>query len=684
MKLPFPMLLDFVQTSLTADQVGDLLTMAGFELEGIEDVEGDPVLDIKVMANRGDGLSALGLSREILAKDASAKPTELYLKAVKGFEQGDESAPDAGQKAKVSIETDQCTRYACRVFEGVENGDSPEWLQKRLRQAGQRPISLLVDLTNYVMLQVGQPLHAFDFDTLGGGQIIVRQARAGEKLQTLNGQDNDLQPHHMMICDATTPVAVAGVMGGAPTEVSEGTKTMLLESAHFVNQSVRKTRKQLGISTEASYRFERHVDPNFVVAALNLFLEHYRQITGKASLPGVVDVFPTPPIPVHVNVRMSRAELLLGMKIEAAEGRRYLEGLGFGVSGDGEPFAVQAPSWRIDIQLEDDVIEDLARVHGYENIPETLPKATMVRGGVFDLPALADHARVALLRCGLNQVMNHTLRGAHPLDFSDEWRLGPRNPHSPEINLLRDSLLPGLAETAVRNGARNLHLFEIGRVFLKGEYQIDESPEICILSTGELESPHWQGGEGPKADFFSLKGMVEELAAALGDHITFDYPRDPDRRFHPTRQSGVLLDQNRSWAGTIGQIHPDLADELGLPRETYMAELDLLVFMIHDNAEPQLKPISRNPAIRRDIAFLISSAVPWQEIQAAVTAAGGAELENHWLFDIYAGKGVPEGQHSLAVALQFRRMGENLNDEQANALRDQILEAVKSLGGVLR
>ncbi|MCE9559991.1 MAG: phenylalanine--tRNA ligase subunit beta, partial [Armatimonadetes bacterium] len=500
MKLPYSMILDLVQTKLTAQEVGDLLTMAGFELEGLDEVEGDSVLDIKVVANRGDGLSALGLAREILAKDPDSKGTELYQRAADHFPTAD-TATQA--KAAVRIECDTCTRFACRIISGVKNGPSPDWLQKKLRQAGQRPISLLVDLTNFVMLELGQPLHAYDLEKLGGASIVVRNAREGEKLTTLNGEEHRLQTHHMVICNETEPVGVAGVMGGLDTEVSETTQDILLEAAHFTNSSVRKTRKDLGFNTEASYRFERSVDPCGVVGALNRFCELYVQCGGTGVENGVTDQFATRPSQTEVSLRLSRAVKLLGMPITHGEALQYLSRLGFEVKSDGENVKVKSPSWRPDILREEDLVEEIGRIHGYERIPETPIYGSNSKGGVFGIPRLADRAREALLRCGFHQAINHTLRDRHLLDFSKDWRMGPRNPHSPEMAYMRDSLLPGLAEVAQRNGGKNIQVFEIGKVFLQGEYQIDESPEIAILCTGERSQPSWAGNPPAQADFFS-------------------------------------------------------------------------------------------------------------------------------------------------------------------------------------
>ncbi len=678
MKLPVSMLRDLVTTSLTPEELGDLLTMAGFELEGIEEVGGQPVLDIKVVANRGDGLSALGLAREVLAKSPDGQPTDLYRSLTGRLGSG------GVQGNRITIETDHCTRYACAIYDQVENGTSPAWLQARLTEAGQRPISLLVDLTNYVMLETGQPLHAFDLDKLAKERIVVRLAQAGETLTTLNGVDHKLQPNQMMICDANSPVAAAGVMGGAATEVSGTTTRMLLESAHFVNTSVRKTRKQLNLNTDASYRFERSVDPNGVVAALERFAELYTQITGKAASGPIEDLYQAPPVQTAITVRPDRVRRIWGMAIDTEEMRRYLGHLGFEVSGTDDALLVTPPTWRPDVTLEEDVIEEIGRVHGYEKIPESLPQGTTPRGGTFGLYSVIDTAKKTMLRCGLDQMISHSLRDASILDFNPERRVSVRNPHSPEMQFLRSSLLPGLAEAALKNGGRNLHLFEIGKVFVKGDYENDESPELGILICGEMQEPHFGQRKPPMADFWTLKGILEELGKLVRDDISFELPRLPDHRFHPTRQAGVMVDEGRLWVGTAGQIHPDYAEQLGLPEETYMAEIDLLVFFQNPDAEVKVKPISRNPAVKRDIAFVISKSVPYAEIQAAVDRACGELLEKQTLFDIYEGAGIEAGQHSLAVNLQLRKVGHTFTDEEANQVRDEVVQAIESLGGVLR
>lgn len=679
MKFPVSMLREFVETGLDAVQLGALLTMAGFELEGIEDVEGEPVLDIKVVSNRGDGLSVFGLAREVLAKDADARPTELYRRAVGRF--APVGAAPAPRGAHVSVETSDCTRYACSLYEAPPNGDSPEWLQKRMRQAGMRPISLLVDLTNYVMLELGQPLHAFDLDTLEGSAIVVRSAREGETLTTLNGDDHRLQHGQMMICDSVRPVAVAGVMGGQDTEVGPTTQRVLLESAHFVNTSVRRTRKQLGLSTEASYRFERSVDPEGVVAALHRFAELVGAVDGgKSMIPGVLDVYPHPLERQPIGLRMSRVVRLLGMPVSTEHARGYLERLGFAVRGDGEPFEVTPPTWRPDIVREDDLVEEVGRVHGYDKVPEELPAGKTTLGGVFGPERQAATLRQALVRLGLVQTMSHDLRDAHPLDSPNLQPIGPRNPHSPETAYLRTSLLPSLCDSAKRNGSKDVHLFEIGHVFAGGPEGPKQGTRLAVMSMGRIEPPEMLGASERASDFYAAKGWVEEALAALGLAATFE-AGVADRRFHPTRSAVVLVSGEA--VGLCGQIHPDAAAESGLPEAAVMAVIDLDKLPA---SAPRFgfHPISRNPAVRRDVAFLISKATPYASIESALAEACGAVLERQWLFDVYEGKGVPEGQHSLAVALQLRKHGANFTDEEANQVREKAVAALVSLGATLR
>jgi len=678
MKLPYSMIRELIETSLSAEQVGDMLTMLGFELEGIEEVEGEPVLEIKVVANRGDGLSSLGLAREILAKDPESKPTELYNR----LSSLSVSSSDIG--FSITIESDFCSRYAGQIYQNVQNGESPAWLQQRLRQANQRPISLLVDLTNYVMLEMGQPLHAFDLDKLKGSAIVVREARAGEKLTTLNEVEHALRDGDLLICDAERPVALAGIMGGLETEVGASTRNMFLESAHFSSDAIRPTRRALNISTEASYRFERSVDPLGVTRALARFAELYTSITGQNPTSDITEVVRLQPETCTLNLRLDRTRALLGMEVSDVECETYLTKLGFTVSTNATGQTVTAPSWRQDIELEEDLIEEVGRVHGYDKIPALLPEGTIQGGGVFGLYRIIETAKKSMLRCGLDQMWSHSLRSESPLDFNPLRRIEVRNPHSPELRFLRSSLLAGLAEAALKNGGKNVHVFEIGKVFVKGDFEHDESPELAILVTGQLETPHFVQKDVPNADFWTVKGIIEELGHLVQDDVSFALPRLPDHRFHPTRQAGIMVDDGKLWVGTMGQIHPDVALQLGLPEQTFMAEVDLLVFFQNPDRPFTLTPLSRNPSVRRDIAVVFPTSLPYSDIEAKIRERAGSVLEKVTLFDVYTGTGIEPGMQSLGIAMQLRKMNENMNDVEANAVRDAVVAGLAELGGRIR
>ena len=675
------MLLDFVETSLSADGIGDLLTMAGFELEGIEESEGDSVLDIKVMSNRGDGLSVFGLAREVLAKDQDAKPTDLYLQAVSRFAQI-ETGPEA-PSASVDIETSDCSRFACLTLGTISASESEPWMQKRLRQAGMRPISLLVDITNYVMLEIGQPLHAFDHRKLSEGRIVVRKAKVGEELTTLNGIEHKLRPDQVMICDADKPVSAAGIMGGLDTEVTHGTSEVLLESAHFLNTSVRRTRKQLGLNTDASYRFERSVDPEGVVAGLLRYVQLLRAADSGITVSKVLDNYPVPPTPHTITLRVSRASRLLGMPITFDQATSYLSRLGFKPHAtDADTLEVLSPTWRPDIVREEDLIEELGRVHGYDKIPETMIVGSTTLGGPHGFQLWTDWIRDAALRSGLSQVISHSLCDLHPLDQPDTERIGPRTPSSPDMAYLRNTLLTSLAEAVRRNNAKDIHIFEIGHTFWKVNNGYEEEIRLAILQAGPLQSAGWSVVEANPANFFTLKGSLEQILHSVGVKPKFVLPSTVDPRLHPTRQAALIVYDRL--IGFIGQVHPDVAKETGLIRETFLAEIALSAAYEVRSLDMDLHSVSRHPAVRRDMSILIDKAVPYERLVSAIKEAGSDVLEKQWLFDVFAGQGIPEEKHALGIAIQLRKPDSTFTDEEANLVRDRVVAALAELGANTR
>jgi phenylalanyl-tRNA synthetase beta chain len=429
----------------------------------------------------------------------------------------------------------------------------------------------------------------------------------------------------------------------------------------------------LGLSTEASYRFERSVDPEGTVAALNRFAELLAEVDGGASLiPGVIDVEGELPSAEPIQVRIPRTCQLLGMEVSPSEAVGYLERLGFEVQGSGEEFEVIPPSWRPDVVQEYDVVEEIGRVHGFDLIPEAPLTGTTTQGGVFGLDKFIEDARDVAMRLGFVQNISSSLMDAHPLDDPHGTRIGPRNPNSPEMSLLRNSLWPNLADNARRNGGANLRLFEIGAVF--GVPKPDsEVRKLALILTGGAQEAHWENLPEPPPTYFTLKAAIEET---LGGHSPEWKPAN-DARLHPTRQASTGF-------ALIGQIHPDLAEELSLPAETFLGEVDLLAIYNQGAEARKARPISRNPSVRRDIAVLVDKSVPYARLNEAVATACGDLLEKQWLTDVYAGKGIPEGKHSLTLALQIRKMGENLTDEEANQVRDQAVAALAKLGASQR
>lgn len=682
MRIPYSLLREFVNTSLTAQQAGELLTMAGFELEGMEGTPEAPVLNVKIMANRGDALSALGLAREILAKDSHSRPTDLYVRVTDRYSVSDASM----EEVKLDLQTPDCTRYAYLILRGIKNQLSPEWLQTRLTEAGMRPINLVVDLTNLVMLELGQPLHAFDLDKIRGSKIIVRHAHKGEKLKALNDVEYSLNEEQMMICDSKGPIAAAGIMGGADSEVTLDTTNLLIESAHFNPASIRRTRNQMKLSTESSYRFERWVDPEGVPNALSRFRELYIQIASiqPTSISPIVGAYPSPPSAKQITLRMDRARKLLGMPVQLQEAEKYFATLGFKSKVEGDSLCLTPPSWRPDVKREVDLVEEVGRIHGYDKIPEEFPKATTTQGGVFGEFEKIDKVREASIRQGLTQVITHSLRHAHPLDDPVHSLVEIRNPHSPEASKLRSSLLACLSDVSKRNRAQDIQVFEIGKVFYRDGNTFKEYYQLGIWMVGPEVPPHWSCKNPPIIDFYHLKGVVEGICDAIGLEPEFETPQKIDPRFHPTRQAVLRGNKSKNGLGYIGQIHPDIAEELELSPNVYFTEINLSELLKQDAKPKILRHVSRNPSIRRDIAIVIDKSVPYSKIESSIKDGAGETLEKVWLFDVYEGKGIPEGQHSLAIAMQLRKQGQNLTDEEANKVRDTVIDRLKGLGAVLR
>ncbi|MEJ5250649.1 MAG: phenylalanine--tRNA ligase subunit beta [Chthonomonadetes bacterium] len=679
MRVPIEWLKEYVDVQASPEELAHRLTMAGLEVEAIEHDEGEPVLNVKVTPNRGDCLSMVGVAREVAA--LYGLPLRHPMPSARSDEPG-----DAAQYAHIQIiDEDLCPRYAARVVRNVRIAPSPEWMQKRLTLAGMRPINNVVDVTNYVMLELGQPLHAFDLDLLPGGQIVVRRAKSGERIVTLDGIERELQPEMLMICDATHPVAVAGVMGGGETEVTPNTRRVLLESAHFNPTSIRRTSQRLQLSTEASYRFERVVDPGGVVSALDRACELLQQIGAGEPVSGVVDVYPRPAQERTVTLRPERCNLLLGLNLDAQTMVDCLRRLQLKAELRDGVIHVTVPTFRPDLNIEEDLAEEVGRVYGYENIPERLPFGHTHRGGDSPDTRLIRPLQEAFVRAGLIEVHTHTLRAPGPLDDPARTPVRVRNAASEELSTLRNSLIPSLMDVVVHNLARRqteIFLFEVGRVFRvlpDGDYE--ETLKAGFAITGSVFPPGWDA-RYPAADFFTAKGIVQTLLETVGvDEALYVPASDP--RFHPGRSARVLVGERE--VGIFGELHPDILEKLDIARRTVLAgEFDVYTLWSLATRRVRYVPLPRYPAVLRDLAVVAPEDLPYQQVEQTVRQAGGDLLESVRLFDVYRGERIPEGTRSLALSLTFRSRERTLTDDEVDQIVGRIVQALEGIGAKLR
>lgn len=696
MRAPLVWLKDYVAIEESAQDLATRLTMGGLEVEEVieqpsEECPLPPVLDLYVTPNRGDCLSMVGVAREIAA--LTNRPLQVPSISVSA------KASPTEEQTSVTIEAAElCPRYAARIVRGVRIGPSPQWLQDRLRAAGQRPINNVVDVTNYVMLELGQPLHAFDFNKLLGRRIVVRTARAGETLQTLDGVERSLSTDILVIADEERPVAIAGVMGGANTEVSEATTDILLESAHFNPLAVRRACRLLNLRTEASYRFERIVDPNGVPLALNRACQLLAAIGQPEAVEGIVDIYPAPVLPHRLKLRKARASLLLGMDVSLKLCQDCLTRLGLSVTPlpDGETLEVEVPTFRPDLRLEEDLIEEVGRVYGYEAIPERLPVGATTLGQDSAENRLLSRIRFALVSCGLQETLNHSLSGPSPLDAPDDAqrRVRVRNALSSEVSLLRRSLLPHLVETAHRNVTRGHHhvaLFEIGRV-----WQLEHSPEgrmepreylgVAGLLYGALCPPDWtHHGKAEPVDFYTLRGVVEHLLKALriekAEFLTLEQPeRFP--QFHPGRTALISLGHRPTPQGILGELHPRLAQQFDFRDRLYLFEISVEALQeVMPKEEVRYCAPSRFPAVVRDLAPRLPMSTPYSIVQKAVENLHLSILEEMRLTDVFMGPPLPEGTKSLTLSFTFRSPERTLTEAEVNSAILQIQQSLRERCG---
>lgn len=632
------------------------------EILGLDDY----ILELDLTPNRGDCLSIIGVAREAAA--LLGRSFRLPQPACA------ELAENIAGQVKVDIQDpDLCRRFVGRLIKNVRAGSSPLWMQQRLRAAGMRPINNIVDVTNYVMLELGQPMHAFDYNLLHDGHIIVRRVREGEKIITLDGVARDLTPGMLAITDPSGPVAVAGVMGGQATEVTGKTDTILLESAFFNPVSIRRTSKALGLRSEASLRFEKGIDIGGCARAADRAAQLIVEMGSGEAVAGRVDQAPETITERVVQFRPSRASYVLGVDIPRETACDILTGLQFKVQQAGEELLVTVPTHRVDVGLEVDLIEEVARMYGYNLAPETLPIGGATSGMKTKEQAAVTRVRSQLAASGLFEVMTYSFVHPRvfdlmnlPADSAFRNTLNLQNPLSEEYAVMRTMLLPCLLGVLVRNYNRRVQngaIFEIGRVF-KSRGLDTQPEEKTVLAAAAMGCAPGSWNKAPAAyDYYYLKGVLEDLFSALRTAPVTFRPEPADPSFHPGRAAAIEADGVR--LGILGELHPDLLENYELPVKVTAFALDFNQLLALSGRPAAFIPLPKYPGIERDLAILVKKDIPAASIFAAIREAGGKLLSDVSLFDIYFGEQVPDGLQSMAFSLKFQASDRTLTDAEA-------------------
>lgn len=638
----------------------------------------DYILEFDLTPNRADALSMIGVAYETAAIfDKDVKFPEIKEEAI-------------GEKVEdyISVKIDaqeDNPLYTAKVIKNVKIGPSPLWMQTRLMSAGIRPHNNVVDITNYILLEYGQPLHAFDYDRFGSKEVVIRYATEGEKLTTLDDAERTLTSDQLVITNGAEPVALAGVMGGADSEVSEDTTSILLESAYFASQSIRNTSKAHGLRSEASNRYEKGVDPERVRPAAERAAQLIAQYAGGNVLDGLVEADYLTLEPAIVSVSLEKINRVLGTEISEEEVVKILERLRFTVTVEGELFTVTVPTRRGDITIEEDIIEEVARLYGYDNIPKTLPKGVATHGRLSAEQEKRRAARGFLEGTGLYQAITYSLTsGKKATKFALEKRepVELTMPMSEERSQLRLSLIPQLLESASYNVARqndSVALYEIGSVFLSEgkNVQPEEREHIAGVLTGLWVDHAWQG-EKKLVDFYVAKGILEGLFKKLDVAESIEWRAAQIEHMHPGRTAEILL--SGETIGFVGQVHPQLQKELDL-KDTYVFELKADPLLKDHETELQYVPIPRYPSIARDIALVVDSNVTARELEQTIIDAGGKLLKDVHVFDIYEGEHMEAGKKSIAFSLIYADPERTLTDEEVVEVHERVLEAVMEKTG---
>lgn len=640
----------------------------------------DEILELGLTPNRADSMNMIGVAYEVgavLNRSIELPSPELV--------RSEERAEDY-VSVQVDNEDDN-PYYGATVIKDVTIAPSPQWLINRLVSAGIRPINNVVDITNYVLLEYGQPLHAFDYDRFGSKEVVIRRAAEGEKIVTLDDTERTLSSDHLVITNGSKPVAVAGVMGGADSEVQQNTTTILLEAAYFNSKLVRKSSKDLGLRSDSSARFEKGIDRNRVIGASERAAQLIQEIAGGTVLKGTAEQGARTVEGKEVSIEVTRINQVLGTEISETEVAAIFERLQFSYQNFGGTFTVQVPPRRPDITISEDLIEEVGRLYGYDNVPATLPITESTPGQLSDYQKKRRRVRRALEGAGLYQTVTYSLTSpSKRVFFSNETTEAIRlaMPMSEDRSELRTSLLPHLLEVAQYNKNRqleNLAFYETASVFLPDGELPKEQEHLAGVVSGLWQEHLWQKEKKP-VDFFIVKGILEELAVEFGVEDRLTFARADEPKLHPGRTAAVHLDEEL--IGYIGQLHPEVEKELDLS-ETYVFELNLEALLKANVDHLKYKKLPRFPSVTRDVALVVNESLEAGQVKRVIEEAGGAKLVEINLFDVYQGKHLEEGKKSLAFSLRYYNPEQTLTEEEVKKAHDRVLSAVEEqFGAALR
>ncbi|HVO09950.1 MAG TPA: phenylalanine--tRNA ligase subunit beta [Vicinamibacteria bacterium] len=678
MKVPLGWLREFVEVTVEPRRLAADLTTAGLAVDAIETVGDETVLDLDITTNRVDAMNVRGVAREVAALyGVPLRPLETTL---------GESGPPAAEAVEVVLEApDLCGRFCARVLD-VRIAPSPSWLRERLEQVGIRSINNVVDLTNYVMVEMGQPSHAFDLARIPGAQLVVRWSREGEPLTTLDGVERQLPARVGVIAGrgGQPALALAGVMGGASSEIGDETRTVVLEAAWWDPLSVRRGARAMAVHTEASHRFERGADVDAGPQALARLAHLLERIGGGTVRPGVVERLGRRRPAKTLRLRPEKVDALLGTAVAPSQQVRSLRALGFGVEEKGGEATVTAPSWRLDVTGEADLAEEVGRLHGVDRVPSAIPPAT--RPGFLRRSQRRErHLREALTGIGLTEVINYAFVAGAEMEVPAEERVRLANPLTEEQDTLRTSLvMPGLVSTLRKNlrlGCRDLAVFELGRVFRPGPGAPREERRLAVLLAGQTQPHHWSAR--PRTfDLFDVKGLAELVFWRLGLEPPGVDTAPPLPHLHPTRSFG--LRRGNEAVGYAGALHPDVHARCELKDETVVLELSVDGVLEEAPRVVRFTSLDRFPPVERDLSILCGEEVPAAQLDARVRAAAGPRLRSVSLLDRYGGSQVPAGKVSLTVRLRFQDPERTLTGEEVQAAVDAVVRDLCAAGLEIR